>query len=115
MICEAFGGTVSYAKELMHGKASQISLDTGSRMFCGMKKEITAARYHSLAAVKECLPGCLKVTAQTAQGEVMAVEHNKYPVFGLQFHPESILTPDGYQMIQNFLKAAEHFRTQNTE
>ncbi len=115
VICEAFGGTVSYAKELMHGKASQISLDTGSRMFYGMKKEITAARYHSLAAVKECLPGCLKVTAQTAQGEVMAVEHNKYPVFGLQFHPESILTPDGYQMIQNFLKAAEHFRTQNTE
>ncbi len=106
-VCEAFGGTVSYAKEMMHGKASQIRLDTGSRIFQGMEQEITAARYHSLAAVRECLPKCLNVTAQTEQGEIMAVEHSNYPVFGLQFHPESILTPHGYQIIQNFLKIAE--------
>lgn len=106
-VCEAFGGTVSYAKEMMHGKASQIRLDTESRIFQGMEQEITAARYHSLAAVRECLPKCLNITAQTAQGEIMAVEHSNYPVFGLQFHPESILTPHGYQIIQNFLKIAE--------
>lgn len=106
-VCEAFGGTVSYAKEMMHGKASQIRLDTESRIFQGMEQEITAARYHSLAAVRECLPKCLNITAQTAQGEIMAVEHRNYPVFGLQFHPESILTPHGYQIIQNFLKIAE--------
>lgn len=107
VVCEAFGGTVSYAKEMMHGKASQIRLDTESRIFQGMEQEITAARYHSLAAVRECLPKCLNITAQTAQGEIMAVEHSNYPVFGLQFHPESILTPHGYQIIQNFLKIAE--------
>lgn len=106
-VCEAFGGTVSYAKEMMHGKASQIRLDTESRIFQGMEQEITAARYHSLAAVRECLPKCLNVTAQTEQGEIMAVEHSNYPVFGLQFHPESILTPHGYQIIHNFLKIAE--------
>lgn len=106
-VCEAFGGTVSYAKEMMHGKASQIRLDTESRIFQGMEQEITAARYHSLAAVRECLPKCLNITAQTEQGEIMAVEHRNYPVFGLQFHPESILTPHGYQIIQNFLKIAE--------
>ncbi|MDE7310642.1 MAG: aminodeoxychorismate/anthranilate synthase component II [Eubacterium sp.] len=102
-ICEAYGGVVSYAKELMHGKASTLRLDTDSRIFRGMNAEITAARYHSLAAVRECLPECLRITAQTAQGEIMAVEHCKDPVFGLQFHPESILTPDGNQMIRNLL------------
>lgn len=102
-ICEAFGGVVSYAKEQMHGKASMVRLDTGSRIFRGMEQEIAAARYHSLAAMKECLPQCLRITAQTAQGEVMAVDHREFPVFGVQFHPESILTPKGYQIIQNFL------------
>ncbi len=103
-ICEAFGGVVSYAKELMHGKASMIRLDTESALFQGMQQEIPAARYHSLTALKHKLPDCLRITAQTADGEIMAVEHRKYPVYGLQFHPESILTPDGAWIIGNFLK-----------
>ncbi len=102
-VCEAFGGVVSYASRLMHGKISMVQLDIGSRIFSGMAKEIPVARYHSLAAVRDQLPGCLRVTAETKQGEVMAVEHCKYPVYGLQFHPESILTPDGNKIIKNFL------------
>ena len=102
-ICEAFGGTVSYAQELMHGKASMVKVDAQSKIFKGLKGQISVARYHSLAAVKDLLPDCLKITASTAKGEVMAVEHREYPVYGVQFHPESILTPDGRQIIQNFL------------
>ena len=103
-ICEAFGAKVSYAKELMHGKTSRVYLDCSSRLFRGMNAEINAARYHSLAACRETVPQCLKVTAQADDGEIMAVEHVKYPVYGLQFHPESILTPKGIEIIRNFLK-----------
>lgn len=103
-ICEAFGGVVSYADELMHGKASKALLDTESRIFAGLDREIQVARYHSLAAKREKLPDCLKITAETEKGEIMAVEHREYPVYGLQFHPESILTPDGYKIISNFLE-----------
>ena len=106
-ICEAFGGTVSYAEHLMHGKSSVIRLDTGSKIFSGIggeKKEIQAARYHSLIAVKDQMPDCLKIIAMTEEGEVMAVEHREYPVYGLQFHPESILTPEGKKMIRNFIE-----------
>ena len=103
-ICEAFGATVSYAKELMHGKTSLAKIDTKSKIFQDMPQQIPVARYHSLAARKETLPEELLITAQTEDGEVMAVEHKSYPVYGLQFHPESILTPDGKQMIHNFLK-----------
>ena len=103
-ICEAFGATVSYAKELMHGKTSQAKLDLTSPLFQGMEKEIQVARYHSLAAVRETLPAELKVIAETADGEVMAVAHTEYPVYGLQFHPESVLTPDGKQILKNFLE-----------
>ncbi len=81
-----------------------IRLDTESALFQGMQQEIPAARYHSLTALKHKLPDCLRITAQTADGEIMAVEHRKYPVYGLQFHPESILTPDGAWIIGNFLK-----------
>lgn len=101
-ICEAFGGRVSYAKRLMHGKQSEIDIDTSGRLFKGLDKKIRVARYHSLAAVREELPECLKITAETADGEIMAVEHREYPVFGLQFHPESVLTPDGFKIIRNF-------------
>lgn len=90
-ICKAFGATVSYAKELMHGKTSVINADTDSVIFKGLDNKISVARYHSLAAVKETLPDCLKITAETDDGEIMAVEHKEYPVYGLQFHPESIL------------------------
>lgn len=101
-ICKAFGGTVSYAKCLMHGKTSFIEAENDSILFKGMAQPIQAARYHSLAAVPETLPAALRVTAKTADGEVMAVEHTEYPVYGVQFHPESILTPDGAQIMKNF-------------
>lgn len=107
-ICEAFGGVVSYAEHLMHGKTSQARLDTDSRIFAGMDASIQVARYHSLIAIKEKLPACLKITAQTEQGEIMAVEHIDYPVYGLQFHPESILTPDGHKIIKNFLEVLQN-------
>lgn len=102
-ICEVYGATVSYAKELMHGKTSQARLDRESQLFRGMPEEIQVARYHSLAAVRETLPRELKVIAETADGEVMAVQHTEYPVCGVQFHPESVLTPEGHSIIQNFL------------
>lgn len=104
-ICEAFGGVVSYAEELMHGKASEVILDNNSKIFAGLNQKISVARYHSLIAVKNHLPDCLKITAQTQKGEIMAVEHRNDPVYGLQFHPESILTPDGCRMIRNFLES----------
>ena len=103
-ICEVFGANVTYAKQLMHGKQSVVSLDTDSQIFLGMEPKQKVARYHSLAADKDTIPDCLKVTAVTEDGEVMAVEHREYPVYGLQFHPESVLTTGGEKMMANFLK-----------
>lgn len=103
-IFEAFGGTVSYAKRLMHGKQSQVTVDLESAIFRNMNSAIGAARYHSLSGLKETTPDCLKIVASSDDGEIMAVEHREYPIFGLQFHPESILTPDGKQILENFLK-----------
>jgi anthranilate synthase component 2 len=102
-ICEAFGATVSYAKNLMHGKQSEVALDNACPIFQSMPRRIKAARYHSLAAVRDTLPACLRITAETDDGEIMGVMHEAYPVYGVQFHPESILTPDGMQIIRNFL------------
>lgn len=107
-ICEALGGTVSYAERLMHGKVSEVTLDHTGRLFAGLPDTIPVARYHSLAAVRDTLPDCLRVTAQTADGEIMAVEHKKYPVCGVQFHPESVMTPDGLTIIRNFLEGTYH-------
>lgn len=106
-ICEAFGGVVSYAKELMHGKTSQAELIGDSPLFAGLEGHIKVARYHSLAAKKDSLPPELMITAQTADGEIMAVQHRQYPVYGVQFHPESVLTPDGLKIIQNFVNIAK--------
>ncbi|MCM1135294.1 MAG: aminodeoxychorismate/anthranilate synthase component II [Clostridium sp.] len=103
-ICTAYGGVVSYAKELMHGKQSQTKLDGKCPLFSHLPEIIPVARYHSLALAEETLPDCLSVTARSSDGEVMAVMHKNYPVYGLQFHPESILTPDGRQIIKNFLE-----------
>jgi anthranilate synthase component 2 len=103
-ICMALGATVTYARELMHGKQSVATLDTSSRLFAGCPEKAPVARYHSLAADPDTIPDCLKVTARTEDGEVMAVEHREYPIYGVQFHPESILTPDGRQMLRNFLR-----------
>lgn len=102
-ICEVFGAKIGYARKLMHGKQSVADLDTTSRLFQGMKREMTVARYHSLAADPFTMPDCLRITARTADGEIMAVEHKKYAVYGVQFHPESVLTPEGKRIIENFL------------
>jgi anthranilate synthase component 2 len=103
-IYEAFGGTVSYASRLMHGKSSRINVDAKSALFKGLPSVIQGARYHSLAGIKSTLPDVLKITAWTDEDEIMAVCHKEYPVYGLQFHPESILTPDGKIIIKNFLE-----------
>lgn len=107
-ICESFGGTIVHARRLMHGKQSDVTLDLTSPIFKGLPEVIPAARYHSLAADSETLPSCLKVIARTDDDEVMAVEHKEYPIYGLQFHPESILTPDGIRILKNFLEVANH-------
>ena len=101
-ICAAFGATVTYARRLMHGKQSDARLDLSCPLFEGLSDIVPVARYHSLAADPDTLPDCLKVTAMTTEGEVMAVQHRNYPTFGVQFHPESILTPDGRHMLRNF-------------
>ena len=111
-ICEAFGGTVSYAKELMHGKQKEIHQIGENQLFQGLPETFPAARYHSLAALKEKLPEELKVTAESEDGEVMAVEHTKYPIYGVQFHPESVMTPDGKIMIENFMDVVRGGREQ---
>ncbi len=106
-ICAAYGATVTYAKELMHGKQSLCEVDNESGLFKGLEKNLMVARYHSLAADPDTMPECLKVTALTSDGEVMAVKHKDYDVYGVQFHPESIMTPDGLKMLQNFVDIAK--------
>lgn len=111
-IFEAFGGTVDHASHLMHGKSSLISVDTTSTLFRGLPNTIQAARYHSLSAQKETLPNCLRITS-TCEGELMAIEHRTHPTFGVQFHPESIMTPEGKAILQNFIDAAREFNHTN--
>lgn len=103
-ICEAYGAKIGYAKKLMHGKQSQISVTADSPIFGGLGDELLVARYHSLAAEAETMPECLQVTAVTGDGEIMAVQHTQYKIYGVQFHPESILTPLGKQMLKNFIE-----------
>ena len=102
-ICMAFGATVTYAKELMHGKDSLTYFDTDSTVFSGLPNKSKVARYHSLAASEDTIPTDLKVVAKTDDGEVMAVEHRHYPIYGVQFHPESIMTEYGKEMLRNFI------------
>lgn len=106
-ICEAFGATITYAKTLMHGKSSKIKLDTGCPLFEGIPATVEGARYHSLAALEQTMPAELQVVARTEDGEIMAVKHRDYPVYGVQFHPESILTPQGRTLLINFLGGEE--------
>ena len=103
-ICEAYGGKIIHAKKLMHGKTSIARLDRLGVLFKEMDAEIKVARYHSLEADPDTLPAELFVTAM-ADGEIMAVEHEKYPVYGLQFHPESILTPKGIDILRNVVES----------
>ena len=102
-ICAAFGTTVTYARELMHGKQSDVKFDTDCPLFRGCPETAPVARYHSLAAAPDTIPDCLLVTARTVDGEVMAVRHRDRPIYGVQFHPESIMTPDGKIMLRNFI------------
>jgi anthranilate synthase component II len=102
-ICEAFGGTITYADTLMHGKQSKIKIDTKSALFQGLDEEVLVGRYHSLAAEQETLPEELQVIASAADGDIMAVKHREYEIYGVQFHPESVLTPKGRIMMENFL------------
>ncbi|MBQ8951720.1 MAG: aminodeoxychorismate/anthranilate synthase component II [Eubacterium sp.] len=129
-ICEVYGATVTYAKRLMHGKQSVCTIDESEKIFegigeiseagadsssgvgtaeagvAGSGRKLAVARYHSLAAKEETIPDCLKVIATSDDdNEIMAVKHKTYPVYGLQFHPESILTPEGVTILKNFLAA----------
>ena len=102
-ICAAFGGEISHAKRLMHGKSSKISLEYDF-LFVGLPSEITVGRYHSLSLAEQSLPDCLEIISKSKDdGEIMAVKHKQYNIYGLQFHPESILTPDGITIIQNYI------------
>ena len=103
-ICSAFGAVVTYAKELMHGKQSMVRFVRKGPLFQGCPETAPVARYHSLAADENTIPEELQVTAVTEDGEVMAVSHREYPIYGVQFHPESIMTPDGKTMLRNFLE-----------
>lgn len=106
-ICAAYGGEITYAKKIMHGKTSELVVEEDNKLFQGIDQPIQIGRYHSLAAKEEILPEELKVTARTVDGEIMAVEHRTNPVYGLQFHPESILTPEGKKMLENFFRQIE--------
>jgi anthranilate synthase/aminodeoxychorismate synthase-like glutamine amidotransferase len=100
-IVEAFGGEIRQAQRLLHGKASAVRHD-GKGIFAGLPQEFAAGRYHSLAAAQ--VPDVLEVSATSEDGEVMGVRHRDLPVDGVQFHPESVLTPDGPQLVRNFLE-----------
>lgn len=102
-ICEVFGATIAYSKTLTHGKASSIQIANGSPIFRGLPPIIQGARYHSLCVLRETLPDELLVIAEDNDGEIMGVKHKDYNIFGVQFHPESILTKDGDKIIKNFL------------
>lgn len=98
----SFGAEVVRADRLMHGKTSQVDHD-GKTIFKGLPKPFTAGRYHSLIIKRDSLPDCFEVTAETEDGEIMGIRHRNFPVEGIQFHPESILTPNGKRILRNFL------------
>ena len=103
-ICAAFGGTVTYARQLMHGKQSRVAFDRTCPLFRALPEQGLVARYHSLAVAADTLPPELKATARTEDDEIMAVQHRQYPIFGVQFHPESIMTPEGKAILKNFIE-----------
>lgn len=107
-IGEAYGGKIVHAPRLMHGKASDIELTSDCEIFKNLPLKIRAGRYHSLIIQEESLPDELEVTARADEGEIMGIRHKDYPVFGIQFHPESVLTPCGKQILQNFLNITKN-------
>lgn len=114
-IGEAFGGKIVHAASLMHGKQSDISVDTDNLLFDGLSKKIKAARYHSLIIEKETLPECLEIIAEDDIGQIMAVKHKEHPTYGMQFHPESVLTEVGDKIIANFLNNIAGIKTAKTK
>jgi anthranilate synthase/aminodeoxychorismate synthase-like glutamine amidotransferase len=102
-LVEAFGGKVVRAGRLMHGKVSPVRHD-GRGLFAGLPQDFQAGRYHSLIAAADDIPAELEVTARTAEGEIMGVRHKSLPIEGVQFHPESVLTPEGPVLMGNFLR-----------
>jgi anthranilate synthase/aminodeoxychorismate synthase-like glutamine amidotransferase len=102
-LVEVFGGNVVRAARLMHGKVSPVTHD-GKGLFSGLPPQFSAGRYHSLIAAPESIPAVLEVTARTPEGEIMGVRHRSLAVEGVQFHPESVLTPEGPNLMANFLK-----------
>jgi len=105
-IAAAFGGEVVAARRLMHGKTSMVSAD-GQALYTGIGKPFQAMRYHSLAVSRAHLPECLSVTAEADDGEIMGIRHRQHPTEGIQFHPESIMTPVGKRLLRNFLKSTD--------
>ena len=103
-LAEAYGGVVTHAEQLMHGKTSEV-IHHGTSVFAGLPSPVTATRYHSLAAVPSTIPDILEVTAETADGVIMGLAHKSAPLCGVQFHPESVLTEGGYSMLGNWLEA----------
>ncbi len=104
-IAEAFGGKITLAKRLMHGKTSTITAD-GNGLFSGIKTPFQAMRYHSLAVARDSVPECLMITAESEDGEIMGLRHRTHLTEGIQFHPESIMTPIGKRLLRNFVKLA---------
>jgi len=101
-IGQAFGGNVIRADRMMHGKTSEMH-HNGTSVFAGLPSPFTATRYHSLIVERSSLPDCLEITAETAEGEIMGLRHKEFAIEGVQFHPESIITDHGHQMLRNFL------------
>lgn len=114
-ICERFGARITYASKLVHGKAREAYLAAGCPLFKGLPPQLKTGRYHSLAVAADSLPDCLMIIAEDDGGEIMGVRHTEFAVFGLQFHPESILTEHGYEMIVNFLKIKENYNGREAE
>lgn len=114
-IAEAFGGKVVVAKEQLHGKATDISLNTGNPLFSGLPEKIKVARYHSLIVDSISLPSCLSVIATDSKAQIMAIRHKEHPTYGVQFHPESIMTDAGRKIIQNFLNDIVGIKTKLNE
>ncbi|MCD8390799.1 MAG: aminodeoxychorismate/anthranilate synthase component II [Firmicutes bacterium] len=103
-IGEAFGAKITHAPRIMHGKSDDVLLSGGCELFRGLDKKVRVGRYHSLVIDEKTLPECLEITAKSGDGCIMGVRHKERPVYGIQFHPESVLTPDGMRIIENFLE-----------
>ena len=103
-IAESFGGKIVQAEKQLHGKQTDVKIDTASPLFAGLPSSIPVARYHSLIVEKSSLPECLKIISEDADGQIMGLKHKEHATYGMQFHPESIMTPDGRKMLANFIE-----------